>query len=173
MKCTSCGNELPQFSTVCGHCGKPIASMEAAPQPGAPPASWLSRHWGKTLVLGCLGLFLLFAAFISLIMVVAFGAMKSSDVYKQAVARAKANPAVVQKLGIPIEEGFFVSGNVETSPGRGEAKLTIPISGPKGSATIYADASKRGGGWEFSVLEVVIEGEAQKIDLLEEAPPPE
>ena len=137
MKCTSCGNELSQFSTVCGHCGKPVASMEAAPRPGAPQGSWLSRHWGKTLVLGCFGLILAFTALATLIVMVAFGAMKSSDVYQQALARAKANPQVVEKLGTPIQEGFFVSGNIDASPGRGEAKLTIPISGPKGSATIF------------------------------------
>lgn len=173
MKCTNCGNELPQFSTVCGHCGKPIASMAPQPAPGTPQGSWLSRHWGKTLAIGCFGLILAFVAFFSLIMMVAFTAMKSSDVYKQAVARAKANPVVVAKLGTPIEEGYFVSGNIDASPGRGEAKLTIPISGPKGKATIYADATKRGADWEFSALEVVIEGEAQKINLLEEQPPPE
>ncbi|MCI0402175.1 MAG: cytochrome c oxidase assembly factor 1 family protein [Acidobacteria bacterium] len=173
MKCTSCGNELSQFSTVCGHCGKPVASMEAAAQAGAPRGSWLSRHWGKALAIGCFGLILAFAALATLIVMVAFGAMKSSDVYKTAVGRAKANPAVVEKLGTPIAEGFFVSGNIESSPGRGEAKLTIPISGPKGSASIYADATKRGGDWEFSVLEVAIEGEAQKIDLLEGEPPEE
>ncbi len=173
MKCTSCGNELPQFSTVCGHCGKPIASMEAPPPPGAPQGSWLSRNWGKALAFGCFGLILAFVALFSLIMVVAFSAMKSSDVYKQAVSRAKSNPVVVEKLGTPIEEGFFVTGNIDASPGRGEAKLTIPISGPKGSATIYADATKRGADWEFAVLEVVIEGEAQKIDLLEGESPPE
>ncbi|MGH9556166.1 MAG: cytochrome c oxidase assembly factor Coa1 family protein [Terriglobales bacterium] len=145
--------------------------MAAPPQPGAPQGSWLSRHWGKTLVLGCFGLILAFVVLVSLIMVVAFGAMKSSDVYKQAVARAKANPVVVAKLGTPIEEGFFVSGNIESSPGRGEANLTIPISGPKGSANIFAGATKRGGAWEFSVLEVVIGGEGQKIDLLGESPP--
>ncbi len=173
MKCTSCGNELSQFSTVCGHCGKPVASMAAAPQPGAPQGSWLQRHWGKTLVLGCFGLTLAFTALATLIVMVVFGAMKSSDVYKQAVARAKANPQVVEKLGTPIEEGFLVSGNIDASPGRGQAKLTIPISGPKGSATIFADAEKRGAEWEFSVLEVVIEGESGKIELLEEEPPPE
>jgi hypothetical protein len=170
MKCTSCGNELPQFSSVCGHCGKPVASMQAAARPGAPQGSWLSRHWGKTLAIGCFGLFLAFAAFVSLIVLVVFGSMKSSDVYKTAVARAKAHPQVVEKLGTPIEEGFFVSGNINVQPERGEAKLTIPISGPKGSANIFADATKRGGDWEFSVLEVAIEGQAKKIDLLEEGP---
>ncbi len=173
MKCTSCGNELSQFSTVCGHCGKPVASMAAAPQPGAAQGSWLSRHWGKTLVLGCFGLILAFTALATLIVMVAFGAMKSSDVYKTAVARAKANPQVVAKLGTPIQEGFLVSGNIDASPGRGTAKLTIPISGPRGTANIFADAEKRGADWEFSVLEVVIEGESGKINLLEEEPPPE
>lgn len=141
------------------------------PAPGAPQGSWLSRHWGKALAIGCFGLILAFVALFGLIMAVAFGAMKSSDVYKQAVARAKANPVVVAKLGTPIEEGYFVSGNIDASTGRGEAKLTIPISGPKGKATIYADATKRGGAWEFSVLELVFEDGGQKIDLLEEQPP--
>jgi hypothetical protein len=113
------------------------------------------------------------AVFISLIVLVVFGSMKSSDAYKMAVARAKANPQVVEKLGTPIEEGFFVGGNISVANERGNASLTIPISGPKGSATIFADAEKRGGPWEFSVLEVSIKGEARKIDLLEEESPPE
>lgn len=122
--------------------------------------------------MGCLGLVVLLVAFVGAILLLVFGSMKSSDVYKQAVAKARSNPAVVKKLGEPIQEGWFVSGSINVSPGRGEAKLTIPISGPKGKGTIYADATKRGGDWQFSALEVTVEGEERKIDLLGKPPAP-
>ena len=37
--------------------------------------------------------------------------MKSTDVYKAALARAQAHPSVIEALGSPIKEGFLVSGN--------------------------------------------------------------
>ncbi len=131
-----------------------------APQPG-----WWSRNWKWFVPAGCLTLILLFCLFIGLIISVAMGAMKSSDAYKQAVARARANPTVVEKLGTPIAEGYFVSGNVNVQNDMGNADLQIPISGPKGKAVIHAVAVKAAGQWEYSRLTVAIEGEPE-LDLL-------
>ena len=58
---------------------------------------------------------LLFLAFVGSIVVIVFSAMKSTDVYKEALARAKADPAVVQALGSPIKDGFLLSGNTNVN----------------------------------------------------------
>ncbi len=55
--------------------------------------------------------------------------------------------------------------------GSGEADLAIPISGPKGKATIYAVATKSGGKWTYSKLTVQVVGGGDEIDLNEETEP--
>lgn len=93
--------------------------------------------------------------------------MKSSDAYKTAVARAKSDDRVVAALGTPIREGMFASGKANVNGPSGEADLAIPISGPKGKATIYAVATKSMGRWIFSKLAVQVEGDSEMIDLNE------
>jgi hypothetical protein len=108
----------------------------------------------------------LIVLFVLGIVLIVFGALKSSDAYKTAVARAKANPQVISALGEPIEEGMFLSGKTNVEGSSGEADLTIPISGPKGKAKIFAIATKRAGRWNYSTLEVEIAGAEDRIDLL-------
>jgi hypothetical protein len=87
--------------------------------------------------LGCFTIGLLFLAFIGSILVIVFSTMKSTDVYREALARAKADPAVIEALGSPIEDGFLISGNTNVNGASGESNLAIPISGPKGKGIIY------------------------------------
>ena len=96
---------------------------------------------------------------------VVFGALKQSDAYKLAIARAKADPRVVAALGSPIEEGWYLSGNTNVNGASGNADLSIPISGPKGKGTIYAVATKSAGEWTYSKLEVKIDSTGETIDL--------
>ena len=107
-------------------------------------------------------------AFVAVIVLVVFGAMKSSDAYKFAVAQAKADPRVTTALGTPISEGMFMSGSTNVNGAFGQADLAIPISGPKGKATIYAVATKSGGKWTYSKLTVQVVGGGDEIDLNEE-----
>ena len=102
-----------------------------------------------------------------LIITIVFGMIKSSDVYKDALATAQTHPAVVQALGSPIKAGIFVMGSMNTSGSSGQADLAIPISGPKGKGTIYAVASKSTGRWTFSKLAVEIKATKERIDLIE------
>jgi hypothetical protein len=44
---------------------------------------------------GCLSLLVLFVAFVGSVALIVFSAMRSTDVYKEALARAKANSAVI------------------------------------------------------------------------------
>jgi hypothetical protein len=138
----------------------------------APQPNWWSRNWKWFVPAGCLTLILLFCLFLGLIITIVMGSIKSSDAYKQAVAKARANPTVVEKLGTPIAEGYFVSGNINVQNDSGNADLQIPISGPKGKAVIHAVASQSAGKWEYSRLTVTIEGQPE-LDLLEPEPGPE
>ena len=96
-----------------------------------------------------------------------FGAMsimKTSGAYTQAVATAKANPDVQKKIGTPMTEGFFTTGNVSTTNNTGNADLSIPVSGPNGSGTLHAVGTLNNGKWTYSVLDIEVGGE--HIDLL-------
>ena len=53
--------------------------------------------------------------------------------------------------------------------GSGESDLTTPIHGPKGSAKIYAVATKSAGDWEYSKLIVKVEDTGETIALSEQA----
>ena len=117
---------------------------------------------------GCLTITFVFAAFVGLILLAVFGAMKSSDAYKGALARARAEPAVVEALGSPIKDGMFVSGSTNVNGASGHADLAIPIYGPKGEATLYVVAEKALGAWNYSNLVVEIKDTKKRIDLLHE-----
>jgi hypothetical protein len=125
------------------------------------------RNWKWFVPAGCLSLLVLFVAFVASIALIVFSAMKSTDVYKDALARAKANSVVIEALGSPIAEGFLVSGNTNFNGASGEANLSIPISGPKGKGTIYVAANKSLGRWNYAGLIVEIAKTHQRIDLLQ------
>jgi len=82
------------------------------------------------------------------------------------LAKVKASPAVQEALGTPIEEGTFVSGNINVSGPSGQANISIPVSGPKGKGTVIVVAAKSGGQWSFSKLAVDIKHMGKQIDLL-------
>ena len=146
--------------------------MDPTPSPTAPPRrNWWQRNWKWFVPTGCLTLILLAVAFVAMVVVVVFGAMKSSDAYKIAVTRAKNDERVVRAIGKPISEGMFMSGNTNVSGGSGQADLAIPISGPKGKAKIYAVATKSAGEWVYSKLVVRVESTGETIDLNEESSP--
>jgi Fungal protein of unknown function (DUF1783). len=140
-------------------------------QPATPKPNWWKRNWKWFVSLGCLSVALLFLVFIGSILVIVFSAMKSTDVYKEALARAKADPAVIEALGSPIKEGFLVSGNTNVNGASGESNLAIPISGPKGKGTIYVSANKALGQWNYSGLVVEVGETHERIDLLKKPAP--
>ena len=145
------------------------------PIPSQPSSNWWKRNWKWFVPIGCLTgcltIIVLAVVFAGTIALIVFGAIKSTDVYKDALARSKANPDVIAALGSPIKEGLFVSGNTNVNGASGEANISIPISGPKGKGTIYVVAKKSAGRWEYSELVVEIEKTKERIDLLTEPEP--
>ena len=138
-------------------------------QPATSKPNWWKRNWKWFVPLGCFSVALLFLLFLSSILVIVFGAMKSTDVYKEALSRAKADRAVIEALGSPIKDGFLISGNTNVNGAAGETNLAIPISGPKGKGTIYVSANKLVGQWNYSGLVVEVRQTHERIDLLQKS----
>ncbi len=129
------------------------------------PKSWWDRRWKAVVALSVIAAILAAGGFIALLFSLTFGVMRESGAYRQAVAAARANHTVVEMLGTPIEEGYFVMGEIELGRDRGYANLTIPISGPRAKATIYVEADKVGADWSFRALEVVVQDTGEWIHL--------
>lgn len=149
-----------------GHCPEAEKRFVDASPTMQPAPGWWNRNWKWFVPTGCcLTPLVLGGAFLAFIVFVVFGALKQSDAYKMAVARAKADARVVAALGTPISEGWWLSGNTNVNGGSGDADLSIPISGPKGKGTIYAVATKAAGEWTYSKLVVKIDATGETIDL--------
>jgi hypothetical protein len=142
--------------------------VEQIPQPvlPTPRGNWWKRNWKWFVPLGCFSIALLFVVFVGSVVVIVFSAVKSTDVYKDALTRAKSHPAVIEALGSPVTEGFLVSGNTNVNGASGEANLAIPVFGSKGKGTIYVAAKKSLGRWGYSGLVLEIANTHQRIDLL-------
>jgi len=137
------------------------------PKPSARPTEdgWWSRNWKWFVPVVIIGGLAALAAAVLGIATMVFGMMKSSDAYKTAVLRANNDPRVISAMGAPVTEGLLVTGNINLNNDSGAANLAIPLSGPKGSGVIRVEATKSGGVWTYSTLEVVVAGTGEKIDL--------
>ncbi|MBX3712228.1 MAG: hypothetical protein KF800_09735 [Lysobacter sp.] len=141
----------------------PAGAMPPAPPPGQP--GWWQRHWkwAVPLLVGFFGL--LFLAAIGLFVYGLFSMMGSSDVAMEAKRRAQQDPRVIEALGQPVEPGWFIQGNQQTSGPNGRASLQIPLEGPKAEGDLYIEAVKRVGRWQYRTLTVVVDGRSTDIDL--------
>jgi hypothetical protein len=125
------------------------------PNPAGPKKGWFARNWLWFLpvvglssfcvcCLGCGGIF--------------FGVMqtiKSSEAYQMALAHVQNDPEVRELLGEPIvEAGFMPLGQVNVNNGAGDAELYFQVSGPKGQASVSANALRENGQWELTYVEV-------------------
>lgn len=139
-----------------------------------PPSSWWSRNWKWALPIGCLLPIVLcgggFAAFFFLVFGFVSGAVKSSDAYAEAMTRARSNAEVRAQLGEPIESGFWITGNISVNGPSGNIDVSIPISGPRGSGTLYIVGTKSAGRWQYSTMEVAVPGRDRRIDLRPQGP---
>jgi len=135
-----------------------------SPAPLPPTRNWWHRNWKWFVPTGCFAFLALVALFVVGILLLVFGAMKSSDVYRTAITRAKADEGVRRALGTDIHAGLFVSGSTSVTGSTGNADLAIPIAGSKGKGTIYVIATKSAGEWQYTTL-VVKTQSGETIDL--------
>jgi len=109
----------------------------------------------------------LLAAFVGLLFGVLSYSFHNSYVFNEAISRAERNPQVVSRIGTPLRPGWLPEGHIRISGDSGTAHMEIPVTGPRGKATIRLDASKASGTWHFSVLEIEFEGQTRWLDLLD------
>jgi hypothetical protein len=131
-----------------------------------PEPSWWKRNRKWVLPLIVIGGI---ALFVCGIFFGVMGLIRTNDAYKQGVARALADPQVIEAFGEPVKTGTMVTGSVQTSNASGEADLAVPLSGPKGEGTLYIGAYKQAGRWNMRVLEVAVSGKEEHIQLLDDA----
>jgi hypothetical protein len=91
--------------------------------------------------------------------------MKQSDAYKVAFERARTTPAVMEQLGEPIRDGWFLQGHIELKNDDGIANISFPLLGPKGEGTVYVVATKAAGRWHFRSVIVATDAGRREIDL--------
>jgi YD repeat-containing protein len=92
--------------------------------------------------------------------------LRTSLVVREAVSRAAEDPRIIAQLGQPIETHWNIAGYQRTNEsGWSEGRVWIPISGPRGDATLYARAGRGSGLWVFTTLEFRPAG-GESIDLL-------
>jgi hypothetical protein len=139
-------------------------SYQPPPPPQQPPQKSSSGclKWGA---IGCVVILLLGGAFIAVVVGIAFGAIRSTTVYKQARDRAVVDSRVAAALGTPVEAGWWVTGSVHEGNGTGGATIKFPISGPRGKATVDADATLERDSWTYTRL-IVHPDHGADIDLL-------
>ena len=124
--------------------------------------NWVLIGCGGCLTLIVLGLIASAAIFFGVVNMI-----KSTEVYRMALATATSSPEIQEALGTPIEPGFMPQGSVNSHTSDGTtietADLTIPLKGPKASASLHYAGRKAGGQWEASDFTVTVEGSGKKI----------
>ena len=132
------------------------------PPPTPPRQSSGCLKWG---LIGCGAIIVLCGVFVVGIVIVVFGAIKSTDVYHGAYSRVQNDPRVIAAIGSPVEAGWWMSGNVHVANRRGDADFSFPVHGPKGRAGVHAVATRSDGAWTYSELSVT-PSNGPRIDLL-------
>jgi hypothetical protein len=109
-----------------------------------------TRSVAMVVGMGCLGLMLVCTGGFATCGILAFRGIKHSGPYADALARVRSSTAAEAALGKPIEPGWMVSGSIHAGMGDGATRqLSIPVHGPKGSGTLFADGDRTGKVWRY------------------------
>ena len=138
----------------------------AAPQPNADRTGF-SKHLLWILPTGCLVVLLCCCGGGGGLLWFGYNMVTTHPVYTQGVERASSDPTVREWLGTPIEAGFFTEAEINETD---QARLTLPLTGPEGSATLEMDAYLVDGRWEFENLEVTSHETGETVQLADPLP---
>ena len=130
--------------------------------------SWWKRNWKWAVPLGgCLGLLVVFILFIGSIFYGVTAVLEESQPYEYALETINQDKGITSALGSPIVKDGMIQGSYNNSNGHKTADMKIPISGPKGSGTLFVKATRNDGDWTYNVIRVEIKDD-ESIDLLHE-----
>ena len=80
--------------------------------------TWWNRNWKWAVPTIILVALVVFVSFTAAIVGFVLNMMKSSDVYQGALQIVRSDEAVQEVMGRPIEEGWYVLGNIDLQGGR-------------------------------------------------------
>ncbi|WP_052773056.1 cytochrome c oxidase assembly factor Coa1 family protein [Luteimonas sp. FCS-9] len=149
----------------------PLPAGPTVPHAAPPPRGWWQRNWKWALPVAIVSALALAAAAFAALLFGIRGSLIGSDVYQDAVARARAHPEMVALIGEPMTEGFMPMGSVSSSTtggGSGEADLMVTLTGPDGSGTLFVEAGRARGQWRYASLFFVEESGAGMVTLVDD-----
>jgi Cytochrome oxidase complex assembly protein 1 len=136
--------------------------------PGVPRRN--RRTW--VVVLSIVGaVVLLFVLFVAGLVTFFALSVKSSEPYQHAQGVAIHDARVEAALGTPVVTKWYVSGSFNMSGSSGNADFEIPVSGSRNNGTLYVAGKKSAGHWSYQRLELAVEGQETRIDLLSQSNP--
>ena len=91
--------------------------------------------------------------------------LKNSDVYATSLDLVRRHPLVQAELGVPIEAGWMISGNIEITNQGGSAEMEYSVSGPSLAGTVYVEGARGRGLWTIEALIVEIDATGRRLDL--------
>lgn len=115
---------------------------------------WFRRNWKRIV------------AFAFVLIAIIQVALNNSEAKKLALASAMSDPELIARLGQPIHSSWWITGGIEITAEFGNAELAIPIWGPRGKGTLYAQAEKAAGIWRLTLLEFGAADDGFRADLL-------
>lgn len=130
--------------------------------------NWWKRNWKWAVpVGGCLGLIVVFIMFVGSIFYGVTAVLEESQPYEYALETINQDEEITNALGAPIVKDGIIQGSYNYSNGIKTAQMKVPVSGPKGSGTLFVKANGEGDNWNYEVIRVEIKDD-EGIDLLKE-----
>lgn len=131
------------------------------------PKSWFSRNWKWAVPLGCFSTIGIFV--VALIALGVFGLSKAfsgnNNVTDQAISIINQDTKVKNILGNDIITDGMFSGNISTSNDTGEANISVPIKGSKGTGKALIIAEKEFDKWNYEKIAVQIDETGEVIQI--------
>lgn len=129
--------------------------------------NWWKRNWKWAVpVGGCLGLIVVFIMFVGSVFYGVTAVLEESQPYEHALETINQDEEITNALGAPIVKDGMIQGSYNNTNGIKTAQMKIPVSGPKGSGTLFVKASGAADHWNYDEIRVEIRDD-EYIDLLE------
>jgi YD repeat-containing protein len=120
----------------------------------------------KSVQFGLLIALLLIAGFLVIAYYTSRGTERRQVVH-EALLQLQTNPDVIRQLGTPLTVRGEVLGQVtQDETGWSEARLAIPLRGPRATGVAKIAGGRESGPWKFTTFEVVIAEARKRIDLI-------
>ena len=93
-----------------------------------------------------------------------------TPVVQGAIGAVQADAGAAERLGAPVEVGWWFQGTLSTNDKGGHADLILPVSGPLDEATLAIVATDEGDGWHYETLNLVFANGGGALDLIASIP---